>query len=879
MGGERRLFKKRPSGISLTEMMISAAILSLGVLAAIGSYTYISTSIQHSKSRTLSNNLGQEQIEKLKNLQYYTLLVTTSIYSDNRFTPPLTYDTVNYPAQTLIVGSIPFVRATRVDFAYSSGTVITTAPWTSADTGVKKITVYVIWQEGSTLQYKELDNLMANPAANPLNATFSGNVKNASGNNLQGALVQVVGYPNWYAISNASGNYSFNVSQGSYTLQCSTVGYFTQTTNGYQSITSGQVLTVNFTLQAMSTGTATGYIYRDDHLVISAVVASTGPSNGIEYIELYNPTTSPINIGSNPTYTTPNIWPILWDSSDGLNQQRHLIYLSTYVASNGYYLISNTSATPTTCNSFTIAGVTRPPDACWYYLAAPYHAIQCGDGCTSGGVNPMPNDSGGVSIANASGYIAATWPATRIDSVGWAKNGGHSAPSGAVEGTQIMTSAGWGLQTGEILIRWTDPGNVNSSFGRAYDSNDNSHDFWRTMPIPAAPNSASQGTAPPLTGTPATGANVNFNDPLSGLTTCNDTTLSGGYRVCAFTTVGIATGTWTAVITSGTYYTTISTITILANVSTGVPNGSTAPNWTTVNNSTLTLLNDTTIYAFVSGQVNDANGSPLNYITVSGGIQNVHTNSSGNYFLSASTGNVQIIANSANANRAYTSASQTLTSLQAGTLYANTNFTLIYGGIIQGYFQTGSATPLPSRVAVALQGGSQQAQAVSDNTGYFYLANLATGTYTVQPSLDPAETSSPSSSTVILTTTGTYTVISTFTITNALGQITGQVTNNSQPITTGILVLASTSSLGGSSTSLPPSLNGGAGQLCNPCYYTGSSDASGNYTLQVRSSASAYNLYGWYTTFSGSTPSFTRKGPYSITISTGQIQTQNISWP
>ena len=79
--------------------MITTVILSIGVLAAVGSFHFISRSIQASKGRTLANNLSQEQIEKLKNLSYYTLLVTTSIYSDTRFSPPLDYDTGNYPTR------------------------------------------------------------------------------------------------------------------------------------------------------------------------------------------------------------------------------------------------------------------------------------------------------------------------------------------------------------------------------------------------------------------------------------------------------------------------------------------------------------------------------------------------------------------------------------------------------------------------------------------------------------------------------------------------------------------------------------------------------------------------------------------------------------
>src|SRR5579864_2857700 len=118
---------KKTSGLTLIELMITTAIISIGVLAMIGTYGYISTSIQFSKGKTLANNLVMEQVEKLKNLRYYSLLVTTSNFTtDGRFTPPLVYDNGSYPATTIVQGGITFTRGTRVDFASQFGTTITT---------------------------------------------------------------------------------------------------------------------------------------------------------------------------------------------------------------------------------------------------------------------------------------------------------------------------------------------------------------------------------------------------------------------------------------------------------------------------------------------------------------------------------------------------------------------------------------------------------------------------------------------------------------------------------------------------------------------------------------------------------------------------------
>src|SRR5204862_5879398 len=103
----KRLSKwlKGNAGLTLVELMVTVAILSIGVLAAVGSFRYISQALQNSKARTLSNNLAQEQIEKLKNLSYYMLLVTTSTLPYPGLTG-VDYDTGNYPPQTLIEGGI-----------------------------------------------------------------------------------------------------------------------------------------------------------------------------------------------------------------------------------------------------------------------------------------------------------------------------------------------------------------------------------------------------------------------------------------------------------------------------------------------------------------------------------------------------------------------------------------------------------------------------------------------------------------------------------------------------------------------------------------------------------------------------------------------------
>ncbi len=846
---------RRRAGVTLVELMITMAIMSIGVLAAIGSYRYISVSIQNSKARTLSNNLAQEQIEKLKNLSYYMLLVTTNTASYAGLTG-VDYDTGNYPPATFVEGGVSFTRATRVDFAYQNGTAISTAPWTTNDTGLKLITTFVIWRDANGLQHQSMRNLHANPAANPLNGSFTGIVRDSVTNApLPGALIQVVDNPNWYAMTNSAGVYQFNVSQGSYTLQCSSHGFFTTTTPNYLSINSNQVYTQNFSLGRMSSGTAVGYVYINDHLVVSQVVGSTtNATTGFnqEYVELFNPTTYTWAIAANATTPLINLY---YQRRGNSLVTITMTYNTLTIAPGRYYLFANTT-------TVTAVGVSRTADAVFNTSNPGYPNII--------EINTDPgNDAAGVAIGFVSG-------GSYIDQMGWKKSGNNSP---LFEANPLNEAIG--LEDDEQYVRRTAPGSVTSTHGRAYDANDNENDFDTSgrQPMVHPPrNSTDSGTI--VTGTPAIGAYITLSDTLSRTETCNSA-LVGGQIVCQFNVPSIATGTWTMITSSGTYYKETTNVVIAANVSTGVPNGSTLSSWT-VSGVSNTLLNNTTSYAFLSGIVTNASNAPLAGIIIGAGGRTSATSSSGRYFLSVPAGDIQIVANYGNANRAYTSQTTSVMAVSAGLLYdapTSTHFKLSLGGILSGYFQTGSLTPLPGRVANALLGGNVAGSGVSQSDGHFYISNVSTGIYTITPALDPAETSSPSSISITLSSTGTTTTVSTFTITSGLSEITGQVLASSVAIKTGVLVLASTATLSGGATTPPPTQDGWTGMLCDPCTYAGSSDSTGVYSIYVRSSTTPYKLYGWYTTFTGTTPTVARRGPYTVNVSTaGQIISQSLSW-
>jgi hypothetical protein len=181
---------------------------------------------------------------------------------------------------------------------------------------------------------------------------------------------------------------------------------------------------------------------------------------------------------------------------------------------------------------------------------------------------------------------------------------------------------------------------------------------------------------------------------------------------------------------------------------------------------------------------------------------------------------------------------------------------------------------------VAIRSGAEEAQGSSGQTGYFYLLNLSTGTYEVSPTLDPIDSVSPSSTSVTITTPGTTVFSSSFTVAAGLAEIQGQVVDaSSHTITTGVLILASSATLSGGSTSPPPAFRGATGPSCAPCYYGTSSDSTGRYNLYLRSSATSYKLYAWYTTLDGQTATVHRLGPYTVPVATpGTIAWQDFQW-
>jgi hypothetical protein len=855
-------------GATLTELMVAVAVLSVGVLGMFGTFRYISRSVFVSRAQSLATNLAQERVESLKNLSYYSLLITTAPATDATVTPAIVYDTLNYPPETINIGGIRFTRYTYVSMAELDDGEISEVLSTYPDTGLKQITVNIVWTDMGSKKRWTLTNLLENPNVNPLDATITGTVSNAAGGVVAGAIVRVEQNPDWSKTTNASGVYSFSVYHGTYTLHASSSGFY-DSVSASTLVNKSQTKTVNFTLSAIATGTISGIAWYNSDLVISQVVASTltfghdGAEHDIEYVELYNPTTFPINIGQTAdtlkgrmiAYYDENWTNIKYDWPAGWGNSFDMVQVTTYVAPGRYYLIANTTY-------FFASGRWLNADA--YYdsgMAFPDYILD--------------DKAGTVALYR---WSDNTW----ADSVGWADNN-DSAPWG--EGVTIVNDPagdGLGSPEGKQLVRVSSPAAaaaVHAAYGRAYDSNWNERDFlydtnsYSSVSNFIAPRNHASGTFTTLTGKIPSGAYVSATDLNSGSTTTytaykTSGTLSLPYA--RFELPGVSTGTWDLFIAYNGYVGQVSTVAVTQNAVTSVPNATTSSSWTASGHYHV-KLGSSSQGGFVRGQITNTNGVPISGIVVQGGGSAQTTISNGLYFMSIASGPITLVANPDNtSNSSYAQGIANVTIAQGAM--TTQDFSLSLAGRLQGYVTTGT-TPLSNQAVVALQGGSQVGSATTDGTGYFTMRNISTGTYTIQPALDSGQDANPNSFAATLNSTGTV-FVGTFTISGAFGSISGTVSDASGLVTSGALLVASTNTI----SSTPPAIVGSSAPALTP-YYMASSKADGSYELPVRGNATYYlSVYVPVISAAGSV-SITTKTYSSILVQPSASTTRTVTIP
>ncbi len=836
--------------------MVALAVMTGGVLVAMASFRYITQAITTFRTRTIATNLAQEKMEVLKNFSYFQLLVTTASATNGNYSPVLTYDTGNYAPETITLWGLPaFTRSVFVAYAEVNSNVVSTMPFTSSDPGMKEVVVDVAWRGlGGSYQKIEVRNLYTNPTAASLDSSFSGTVTNAAGGApIASALVQVLGSPQWTANADVNGNYTFQVANGTYTLVASSTGFVTQSIAGLHA-PHAVAVTRNFSLAQIATGTISGDVWEQMGPVISEIVASSGAAN-IEWVELFNPTTWTIPIGE--PVGAPMIQFLVGVGNGAGGTVIDLTYNNLNVAASSYYLIASTS--PITWN-----GTTRVADA--VYKAGQSDQIQTG---RSGGVGIQVTSDG-------------SW----LDRVAWSRSGGaENGPWALAEGSCIVAGPN-GLADGDELVRMSAPGSLSSSYGRAYDTDNNAYNFFYFgSPGPYRVNNGSVSN-PVITGRPSYGAMVWANDGTSASTRA--VTLGGSYPYAQYSLVGVATGTWQVEVASNSYYQVVTNVVVTQGATTSVPNGATSPStsqsWAYNDGKPELGLTSSTAKGFAQGFVCGI-GTPCvpplsNILVASSDGNTTRTSASGFYFLPVSTGAATITANFNGDNPTYTPDTEagTITQGQTTWIPSSQYIHLVQGAVITGYVTPGTGA-LPN-VDVQATLGSQVFTAPTDATGHFWIsAATATSAYTVAPVLDPSQsyTTAPSNPlTASITVPGSVVFAGTITVTGAMGTITGSVSDTGKAITTGVLIVATS----GATSDPPPTITASsAGGLANPIYSV-SSQADGTYSLSVR--GGTYNVGAYYPQVdeNSGAATYRYKTLGSVVVTAGATTpNENFTWP
>ena len=854
--------RPRRAGVTLVELMIALAILTIGVVGVMGSFQFIQKAIQSSKNRTLASNLAQEKMQILKQKVYYQVIPTSSPgHNTTDFAPEsIDYDTDYFPPEDITEAGVTYTRYTLVQTAMEDSGRIVALSAGAPDTGMKLIIVTVVWSQGGTKRKLTMRNILSNPDTVMANVVFNGVVQTTSSLAINGALVQLVEMPGCNDTANSSGQYNINATPGTYTLMASANGYYPAMKSFI--VAAGVTQPWDFQLRKIATGRIIGYPWLTDHLVISQVVGSTvDASVGFdqEYVEVFNPTTY--------TWTMNGEIGLKFRRSADSAENTILInslHPAVTIPSNGYYLFANTG-------TVVAGGAALEADAVWsngnstsYF---PYFSAQ-------GNIIPVDGDDGLIPSGEGGGAIKLyrILDGTTLDMVGWDKNL-HPAPF--YEGAAIVQATG--LSRNELYARFTstaDTGGVNWNFGPAYDSNNNSldfYDYWASIIAPPHNSDSAEKTV--ISGTPAAGTVVSCTDGLSASTAAvlysNPSPNAQSYAY--FSLVDVATGSWTVLISSG--------VCGLERASVPIPDpGGSVYTFT----SSTTLLTQSNTQGIISGRVLNVAGGPLIGITVnspSAPNPAITGSPDGRYWLRVVPGVVNVTANPVVGGIAtYVTASSNTISIDAGEVHGGVDFVLYQGGRVRGFVTRDGSHGLPG-VAVAVFDANSIArdQQISGSDGYFTSVVLSTGYYVVQPAISALEASSPVSSTVTILTTALNPFSSTFTITGALGYITGTVTSGGQPIKTGVLIVVTTATLSGTPPS-PPDINFAA--LTGPPYYLVSSMEDGTYRAELREGGlSGYKVYAYYPVPSGTGVTISTASVTGVSVTAGAVTTGvNFSW-
>ncbi|MHB9156249.1 MAG: hypothetical protein ACYC5N_11290, partial [Endomicrobiales bacterium] len=222
-------------------------------------------------------------------------------------------------------------------------------------------------------------------------------------------------------------------------------------------------VTCPLTLKQMALGAVTGYVFINDHPVISKVCASTITLQGedAEFVEIYNPTTSSWAMDDSS-------FEMKYVDENNVITDVGLVFLTPSVAPQSYFLVANTG-------TIVLGGYSVRADA--KYAGSDLRDI--------------------VQSAKRGGVIISPDGAAS-DKVGWGPGVG-AAPSNAVEYSGITTI----INDGCAMVRKTVSTALFPSYSNAFDSDNNSTNFFSNLNIGSYRAVSSTAPArPPLSGSP-----------------------------------------------------------------------------------------------------------------------------------------------------------------------------------------------------------------------------------------------------------------------------------------------------------------------------------------------------------------------------------------
>jgi len=332
---------------------------------------------------------------------------------------------------------------------------------------------------------------------------------------------------------------------------------------------------------------------------------------------------------------------------------------------------------------------------------------------------------------------------------------------------------------------------------------------------------------------PIEGAIITCNDEISEPFISKATSYYGHPGTTNFLlSDNVSTGTWTVFATSGSLSGNTTGVTVLDDGYTQCD----------------IVLDAEATTGSISGKVykDDTGDHGDTKVSTGEGIS-VKTNTTGYYKIeNVGTGATTVTANPGPHSPEYTTETTTVTVNKGENVKAK-DMTIYPAGNISGTVKTfGGTDAYPRMVIRAIDKNNiERGVGISDLNGYYEISQLPTkmglsflNPYRIMPVLDDEETSDPVSGSTVVVKNKTATG-NDFIITQAWGYISGNVTVSSEPITTGVLIIASTGTISDSAS--PPDMNVGATGI-----YGGITRTEGEYEIKVRVGYT-YNVYAWYT--------------------------------